>query len=1241
MELVRDGQALTAYGAAHALPVPERLTLMLQVCRAVAYAHEHRILHCDLKPTNILVDYEGHPFVIDFGLARVYDEWVPGAALVSGGTPAYMSPEQVADGFGTLSVKTDVYALGLLLYEMLTGELPYRLPPNGSFAQLRQVITTAVPRPLHQYDVAYRGELEAIVAAALAKRPADRLSVAVLRSRLERYLTDLPSNRDTLKASPLPQRLRAQPQANLLTAGTRDCAERRGQAQCHAGLVMAPPAVEIATPPSLPPRSWRFGPFRLDPIKGRLWQGRKLVSLPPKPLAVLTYLVAHAGHMVTKAALLDAIGPETAATAGVLQTCLRQLRHVLAEPTKRPTYIATVHHRGYCFIAPVTVVDAPRAALRDPALACPPLLETALPEPIVMREAEMAQVYQRWTRVLYGERQLVFLTGEAGVGKTTLVEAFVAQVTATADIWYGRGQCIEQYGAGEAYLPLLEALGRLGRGPDGARIVELLRQHAPSWLLELPSLMPPAEYEMLQRRRSGATRHRMLRELAEMVEVLTVEKPLVLVLEDLHWSDPSTLEWLTYVARRRDRARLFILGTYRPADALLQRHVLRLVIQELRPQAQYAEVRLGYLTGAQVEAYLLQRFGAGFSETVLAPLLHQRTQGHPLFLKMVADDLVRSGHLVEWDGAWTLQSDLAVVMGRVPDTVRQFIEHQLDQVSPEEQMLLEVASVVGAEFSPAAVAAGVDQTVDAIEVGYSAITRRGQFVRERGIEAWPDGTVAPRYGFVHSLYQDVLYARVSPGRRRRLHQQIGTRKERGYGAQAPDIAAELAVHFEGGNDSRRAIRYRWQAGETALRRSAYQEAIIHVTHGLALLQQGLETPEDRTLALHLQAILGAALMATQGYAAPDVAAAYTKARELCQQVGESPKLGSVLRGLRLFYVGRAEYQTAQLLEEQLFEHARREGDPAARAVAHSLRGETWFFEGRFPEARMHAETGLALTAQQQLHPHLQLVSRARLSLILWMLGAVDQALAHSRTALEQARALNHPLTLAGVLGYTALFHQLRRDRVGAQESAAAVLALSAEHDFVYWSAYGMILHGCTVVGQGHYAAGLAQMQQGVAQMHTMGAAVGHSFFLGQLAEAYRQAGQAEEGLHIVMEALAFVDKTGERAYEAALHQLRGALLRMGAGAGETEACFYRALDIARGQQAKMLELQAAMSLARLWQQQDRGAEARQLLAEVYGWFTEGFDTADVQEAKALLDTLAGGVADLDLSIYTPRIYRKL
>jgi tetratricopeptide (TPR) repeat protein len=268
---------------------------------------------------------------------------------------------------------------------------------------------------------------------------------------------------------------------------------------------------------------------------------------------------------------------------GVLKTCLAQIRRVLGETAQAPQYIATVHRRGYRFMASVTVQELPAPT---PEAAVEPFMDSRTVRTplalLVARQAEMAQLHQWWTQALQGTRQVVFITGEAGIGKTSLVDAFVAQVATSETVWFCRGQCIEQYGAGEAYFPLLEAFGQLGRGRDGARLVELLRQQAPSWLLQMPALLPATAYEALQQHSSGTTRDRMLRELAEAVETLTLEHPLALVVEDLHWSDLATLDWLAFVARRRATARLLVLGTYRPADAVMRAHPVHTVVQELQ-----------------------------------------------------------------------------------------------------------------------------------------------------------------------------------------------------------------------------------------------------------------------------------------------------------------------------------------------------------------------------------------------------------------------------------------------------------------------------------------------------------------------------------------------------------------------------------------------------------------------------------------------------------------------------------
>ncbi|HEV8713986.1 MAG TPA: AAA family ATPase, partial [Candidatus Binatia bacterium] len=858
----------------------------------------------------------------------------------------------------------------------------------------------------------------------------------------------------------------------------------------------------------------------------------------------------------------------------------------------------------------------------------------------VGRDAELAQLHTCLAKALNGERQIIFVAGEPGIGKTTLVDTFLQQITAEDDPWLGRGQCIEHYGAGEAYLPLLEALGRLGRESGGQRLIELLSQHAPTWLVQMPALLTASELEVLQRKAQGATRERMLRELAEAVERLTVERPLVLWLEDLHWCDVSTLDWLAYVARRREPARLLVVGTYRPVDVLVQGHPLRAVKQELQTRGYCAELLLDFLSEEEVAQYLAVRFpGEATGRSPLhglARVIHRRTDGNPLFMINVVNDLVAQCALGQSDSRWELQERVEEVEGRVPESLQQLIEQQIERLGPQAQHLLEVASVAGAEFSAAAVAAGMETEVDVVEEQCEGLVRQEHFLRASGTAEWLDGTVAARYGFFHALYQEVLYNRLTARRRQRLHQRLGEREEKGYGERAREIAAELAVHFERGRDYRRAIQYLQHAGENARRRSANQEAITLLTKGLTLLKTLPDTSERAQQELTLQVALGASLIATKGFAAPEVERAFTQAHELCQQVGETPQLFEILNGLYAFHFNRAEFQIARELGEQLLTLARRMQNLALLEVAHHGLGGTLSRLGELIPAREHLEQSIAFYDSRkhrlQASPYTaqyEVFSLSYLAWILWHLGHPDQALERSHEAVALAQELSRPFPLAYALGMAARFHQLRREGQAVKERAEAMIALSTEQGFPYWLALGTIWRGWALAARGQTEEGIAQIRQGLAAYQATGAEAGRPWYLALLAEAYGKVGQAEEGLNVLTEALEVVNKTGERMYEAELYRLKGMLTLQSKVSSpksqverEAEEFFQKAIEIARKQQAKSLELRAVMSLSRLWQQQDKTAEARQMLAEIYGWFTEGFDTADLKEAKALLEELA-------------------
>ena len=707
--------------------------------------------------------------------------------------------------------------------------------------------------------------------------------------------------------------------------------------------------------------------WRVDWPNECVWHGGAMVRLPPKVFAVLRLLVAQAGQLVTKEALLEAVWPEAVVSDAVLTSCMGELRKVLGETAQAPRFIQTVHRRGYRFIGHLPSVAT---AVLPPAPASPPR-GVAAPSLLVGRERELTLLHQWLERVRQGARQTVFLTGEPGLGKTTVVNAFVEEAAGAGDVWLARGQCIEHYGAGEAYLPVLEALGRLCREPEGATLLPVLEQQAPTWLAQMPALLSATALEAVQRRVVGATQQRMLRELAEAVEVLTASRPLLLVLEDLHWGDYATLDLLTYLARRLGPSRLLILGTYRPVEVLLHGHPLQSVKRELVLHGQGVELPLELLTAADVAQYLALRYagGAGLPAPIrrLAQIMHQRTDGHPLFMVTIVEHLLHCGVLREGAGQWEVQPEAAAAVVEVPASVRQMIERQFHRLSSEEQRVLEVASVAGSSCAVAAVAAGLDLAMEAVDDCCSSLVQRRQFLVASGIEAWPDGTVTERYDWQHALHQEVVYAQVPEGRRLRLHRRIGTREETGYGEQARAHAAELAMHFERAQDTARAVRYLKQAADNVMQRYACQEASDYLRRGLALLPALPETSERALRELEMQLALGAALTATKGTAAPEVEQTYTRARDLCQQVGETPQLFQSLRGLWSCHFDRGALPVARELGEQLFGLAGRAAAPTHLLEAHEALGTTLFFLGDYAAARTHCVQGMTLSSTRR-HP---------------------------------------------------------------------------------------------------------------------------------------------------------------------------------------------------------------------------------------------------------------------------------
>jgi predicted ATPase len=629
------------------------------------------------------------------------------------------------------------------------------------------------------------------------------------------------------------------------------------------------------------------------------------------------------------------------------------------------------------------------------------------------------------------------------------------------------------------------------------------------------------------------------------------------------------------------------------------------------------------------------RFGAGVCSAALAQALYQRTDGHPLFLVTVVDALVQQGLVCEVDGRWAVPGDSAVVESVMPESLRALLVQQCNTLSPVMQSMLEAASVAGLESTVAVIAAGIEAAEEAVEAQCAELAQRGQFLRAHGVEEWPDGTVTGRYGFRHTLYQQVLYERVPVARRLRLHRQIGQRLEAGYGAQAETRAAELAMHFDRGRDTPRAVHYRQQAAANALRRWAYAEALGHLRRGLELLSTLPDTSECRQQELAFQLALGQALIATTGMGAPEVGETYARAQKLCQQIGDVQQHLNVLRGLRRFHFARGEFQQAQTLSVQCLSVAERLADPALLAEAHAALAVAAYYRGELSLAQVHFTQGRGRSTAQQPHAHLahygqdpEGICLTYGALTCWLCGMPDTALAMMHQGLARAHAMAHPFGLGTALNLAALLYLLRGDARTGQAHAEATITLASRHGLNALAALGTLLQGWALATQGQHSAGLTQMQQALAAQQASGQEAGRLLYMAVLAEQYGQIGQVEAGLQVLTAALARLNPQEPRLWEPELYRVRGVLL-LQAGAAprrtvdtEAEMCFQQALALARRQGAKSFALRAVMALSRLRQCQGKRQVAHQLLAEAYGGFSEGFDTTDLQEAKALLEALA-------------------
>ncbi len=1091
----------------------EAISIAKQVCEGLVEAHRLGVVHRDLKPQNIMIDKEGHAKIMDFGIARSVE--APGVTQTGLmiGTPDYISPEQ-AEG-EEADQRSDIYSLGVIFYEMVTGRVPFKGDTALSVALKHKTEEPADPREFND-------------------QISEGLSSAILKC--------MEKNRESRYQS-----------AEELLLELRDI---------ETGI----PIAAAVRKPQIP-----------------------------------TFLVEGAEELVEA----------------------------------RPVFVA--------------------------------------------REQELGKLNTFLGMALSRKGRVAFVTGEAGSGKTALVQEFARRIQEEhSDLIVTSGKCNAHTGIGDPYLPFREVLSMLSgevedrwtsgsltkdqasrlcnllpltvraiveAGPDlintfisGAELVSRAKACASqrtSWLgkleklVERKTLLPPDS--MLQQ-------SNLFQQYTKVLLTVAREQPLLLILDDLQWADGGSINLLFHLGRQVKGSKILLIGSYRPEDVAQgrggERHPLEGLVNELKRDFGEYEVELSKAEGRLfLDAFLdtePNRLGARFRDT-----LFRQTKGHPLFTIEMLRGMQDQGMLIgDKDGR--LVEGMELNWDALPAKIDAVIGERISRLDDKLRELLTAASIEGEEFTADVVAmVKKEETREIIHLLSSELDKRHHLVSAKGIQRL-DGQRLSIYTFQHIMFQRYLYNCLDEVERSHLHEEVGTALETLYGDHSEEIAVQLARHFLEAGLGVKAVDYLQKAGNKAVRLSANEEAISHFSKGLELLKTLPDSPERIQQEIAFLLALGSPLMASKGYASPETGRVYARAGELCEQISESPQLFMALAFLWSFDLSRGKPKKAYKLAEQIISLSQRSQDPIQVMMANWFSGLTLVYLGEFSSARASLEHVVKSYDPQQ-HGFLAFAfgqdagvsCLSWLGWALWFLGYPEQAVKQCKEALVLAKKLDHPFTLGfahGIAG--SLFYSLLREFKKAKEHNEVSIMLGKREGFGLFQAMEPLFRGMERSLEGNVEEGIKMMRQGLAAYRAIGTEMQLQHYLGLLGELCEKGGKVKEGFEAVAEGLAAVNKSGERYYEAELYRIKGELVLKKAGVKDktkqerAEECFRQAINISRRQKAKSWELRATMSLSRLLQKQDKKEEAKQMLAEVYDWFTEGFDTPDLKEAKALLEELS-------------------
>jgi tRNA A-37 threonylcarbamoyl transferase component Bud32/predicted ATPase/RecA/RadA recombinase len=1089
------------------LPEEKAISLAKQVCEGLAEAHRLGVVHRDLKPQNIMIDKEGNAHIMDFGIARSLETKGITEAGTIIGTPDYMSPEQVEGK--EADQRSDIYSLGVILYEMVTGKVPFEGDTSLSIALKHKTEEPADPRAL---NAKVSDEINQVILRCMAKNREKRFQKA------EELLSELSKIEKGAETAPVP-----------------------GEALIPAFLLEAEKEVE----------------------------------------------------------------------------------------EERPVFVA--------------------------------------------REQELSKLEEFLDSALSSRGRVVFVTGESGSGKTALVHEFARRAQEThSDLIVARGKCNAQTGIGDPYLPFIELLnlltgdveakwtaGVLARehavrlwnllplsaqavvdsGPDligtllpGEAIVtrgEAFGPGLPDWVTRLKKLVErksavPVDPQLQQ--------SNIFYQFTRVLQALAHQKPLLLILDDLQWVDAGSASLLFHLGRQIKSGRILIAGVFRPSEIALgrggERHPLESILNEFKRDFGDLELEVGKTESREfVDAFLDTE--PNKLSTSFRDMLYKQTKGHPLFTIELLRGMQDQGVLVkDKEGQWIEGPELN--WDALPARVDAVIEERISRLTEKLRDVLSLASVEGEEFTAEVVARLKETEVrELVRLLSQELDKRHHLVSAKGIRQLDKHRLS-LYLFQHIMFQRYIYNSLDEVERAHLHQEVGNVLEMLYGDQAEEIAVQLARHFNEAGIAPKAIQYLSKAGEKAVRLSANEEAIAHFNNALELLKTLPDTPERAQQEIGLLLALDTPLIATMGYGTPELGQALARARELCLQLGEAPQLFTALVLLMFFSGLQAEYHAALEMGEQVNRIAKQAKDPMLLSISDSVQAWPLLNVGEIVQARDYTEQAIAAYDPKKFSSVKYIYGQDTGVTALcvgswatWFLGYPDRAQKLFKEMRDLAQKVDHPFTTAFALTFGCEFYWFLRDFQKVKKYTEPLVQLAAEKGFVYWEAHGLFYQGEAKTLEGEVEEGIAQMNQAIGACRATGTETCLTRLRARLAEACVKVGQIEQGLTAIAEGLEVRRKYDERYYESELIRLKGELLMMkGEAEAEVESCFRQAIEVARELQAKSLELRAVMSLSRLLQKQDKKEDARKMLAEIYGWFTEGFDTGDLKEAKSLLDELS-------------------